>query len=253
MVEGESDLHEMASVITGKLVKKWPKKGLLPSGKLTAKYVVVNKIGAANWLATNHTSGGTPQLARLIFLIGTGAKVDFGQHVFEQTIKHVGSFVVKLPIMFPYLLIELILQQNPGILKDDELQGKKVLPLNFDYRMFAGTHVLDIVLYAAKGGASASGAKRVTDSSKEDILGELREIFKSLQDTIQASKVRKHNVDQLIRKLIEASVEDEADHAEEEEEETVVHEEEEDSDEDNEVEEEEDAPDEESNSESSFE
>ncbi|XP_057447863.1 uncharacterized protein LOC130739555 [Lotus japonicus] len=174
VVEGESDLNEVASVITGKLVKKWPKKGLLPSGKLTAK---------------------------LIFLIGTGAKVDFGQHVFEQIIKHVGSFVVKLPIMFPYLLIELILQQNPGILKDDELQ--------------------DIVLYAAKGGASASGAKRVTDSSKEDILGELREIFKSLQDTIQASKVRKHNVDQLIRKMIEAYVEDEADHAEEEEEETL--------------------------------
>ncbi|MCI64265.1 envelope-like protein, partial [Trifolium medium] len=40
-------------------------------------------IGAANWAPTNHSSGTTPALAKLIFLIGTKAKLDFGEYVFE--------------------------------------------------------------------------------------------------------------------------------------------------------------------------
>ncbi|XP_057444035.1 uncharacterized protein LOC130736207 [Lotus japonicus] len=123
VIEVESDLHEVACVITCKLVKKWPKKGLLPSRKSTIKYSVLNKIGAANWVATNHTYGVTPQLARLIFFVGTRAKFDFGNHVFEQTIKHAGSFVVKLPITFPCLLTKLVRQQHPDIVRADEPQA----------------------------------------------------------------------------------------------------------------------------------
>ncbi|XP_057418474.1 uncharacterized protein LOC130712672 [Lotus japonicus] len=160
--EGESDLNEIAKVISGKQVMQWPKKGLLPSGKLTAKFAVLSKIGAANWLATNHTSGITIPLAKLIFWIGTGATMDFGQHVFEQTFKHAGSYAVKLPIMFPCLITELILQQHPSILQADEAPSKKGLPLDFDYRLFAGTHVPDIVLNAPKDAPSASGTKGVT-------------------------------------------------------------------------------------------
>ncbi|XP_057418471.1 uncharacterized protein LOC130712669 [Lotus japonicus] len=201
VIEGEPDLHQVACTLTGRLVKKWPKKVLLPSGQLTAKYAVLHKIGAANWMATNHTLEVTPQLAKLIFLVGTGAKLDFGTHVFEQTIKHAESFVVKLLILFPCLLTEMILQQHPNILRADEPQGKKPLPLNFDYHLFARTHGLDIMLSVAKGNASASGSKKVSASIKEDILAELIKISKTLHDTIQASKVRKHNVDKLIRMM----------------------------------------------------
>ncbi|XP_057415249.1 uncharacterized protein LOC130710081 [Lotus japonicus] len=208
VAEGESDLNEIAKVISGKQVMQWPKKGLLPSGKLTAKFTVLSKIGAANWLATNHTSGITIPLAKLIFWIGTGAMMDFGQHVFEHTFKHVGSYAVKLSIMFPCLITELILQQHPSILQADEAPSKKGLPLNFDYRLFAGTHVPNIVLNAPKDAPSASGTKGVTSTGKDDILAELKEISKTLQATIQASKVRKHNVDQLI-KMLAAPADDE--------------------------------------------
>ncbi|XP_057425883.1 uncharacterized protein LOC130719269 [Lotus japonicus] len=140
---GEPDLNRVATTFTGKLVRKWPKKGLLPSGKLTAKYVVLYKI-------------------------------------------------------------EIIAHQQPTIVRADESQGKKPLPLKFDYRLFTRTHVPDIVLYAAKGTASASGTKAV-GSSKEDILAELKAVSKSLGDTIQACKVRKFNVDQFIQAMLDVA------------------------------------------------
>ncbi|XP_057432474.1 uncharacterized protein LOC130725247 [Lotus japonicus] len=169
----EPDLNRVAMTLTGKMVKKWPKKGLLLSRKLTTKYVVLFKIGCANWMATNHLSGVTAPLARMLYLIGTGGEFDFGKLVFDQTLKHAGSYAVRLPILFPCLLSELIVQQHHHVVRADEPQGKSPMPLKFDYRMFAGTHVLDIVLSATKGSASASGTQAV-GSSKDDILAELR-------------------------------------------------------------------------------
>ncbi|XP_057447381.1 uncharacterized protein LOC130739159 [Lotus japonicus] len=203
VTEKEPNLNRIANTLTGKLVKKWPTKGLLPSGKLTAKYAVLYKIGTANWMATNHLSGVTPPLARMLYLVGTGGEFDFGKLVFEQTLKHAGSFAVKLPILFPCLLSELMVHQHPDILRSNEPQGKKPLPLKFDYRLFAGTHVPDILLSAAMGTTSAGGST-TPNSNKEDIVAELREISKTLHDTILASKVRKYNVDQLIKTLTNA-------------------------------------------------
>ncbi|XP_057445590.1 uncharacterized protein LOC130737756 [Lotus japonicus] len=155
VAQGEPDLNRVVTTLTGKLVRKWPKKGLLPSWRLTAKYAVLYKIGTANWMATNHLSGVTPSLARMLHLIGIAGEFDFGKLLFEQTLKHVGSYAVKLPILFPCLLSEIIAHQQPTIVRADESQGKKPLPLRFDYRLFAGTHVPHIVLSTAKGTASA--------------------------------------------------------------------------------------------------
>ncbi|XP_057452427.1 uncharacterized protein LOC130744251 [Lotus japonicus] len=208
-------MNEEELTWTGKLVKKWPKKGLLPSGNLTAKYVVLYKIGTANWMASQHLSRVTPPLARMLYLIGTGGEFDCGNLVYEQTLKHAGSFAVKLPILFPCLLSGLILQQHPNILCADEPLGKKPLPLEFDYRLLVGTHVPYIMLSAARGTTSASGTK-APGSSKEDIVAELQEVSKTLQDTIQACKVRKLNVDQLIKALTEVHVAAEEEEVEEE-------------------------------------
>ncbi|XP_057418623.1 uncharacterized protein LOC130712824 [Lotus japonicus] len=164
VTEEKPDLVRVANTLIGNLVKKWPKKGSLPSGKLTAKYVVLYKIGTANWMATQHLSG---------------------------TLKYVGSFAVKFHILFHCLLYGLILQQHPTILRAD-------------YRLFAGPHVPDIVLSAARGSTSASGTK-APGSSKEDVVAELQEISKTLQETIQSCNLRKLNVDQLIKALTEVS------------------------------------------------
>ncbi|XP_057432416.1 uncharacterized protein LOC130725181 [Lotus japonicus] len=185
VADEEPDLNRVAKTLTGTLVRKRPKKGLLPSGKLTTKYVVLFKIGCANWVAKNHLSGVTAPLAKMIYLIGTG-----------------GSYAVRFPILFPCLLSEIIVQQHPNVVRVDEPQGKKPMSLEFDYRLFAGTHVPDIVLTTAKGSASATGTQAVS-SSKDDILAELRAVSKSLGDTIQVCKIRKLNVNKLIKAMID--------------------------------------------------
>ncbi|MCI21344.1 envelope-like protein, partial [Trifolium medium] len=50
-------IDKIVQEITAKQLKHWPKKGLLPAGKLSIKYAILNKIGATNWAPTNHSTG----------------------------------------------------------------------------------------------------------------------------------------------------------------------------------------------------
>lgn len=52
------------------------------SSRLSVKYGILNKIGASNWVLTNHSSSETSALAKLIFLIGTKVELDFGDYVY---------------------------------------------------------------------------------------------------------------------------------------------------------------------------
>lgn len=99
------------------------KKGLLSSGSLSLKYDVLNKIGSSNWAPTNHSLGITTTYAKLIFQMGTKAKMNFGEYVFKKTMKHVDSFDVRLPIIFPYLLIGIILNQQSKAVHHEEAQS----------------------------------------------------------------------------------------------------------------------------------
>jgi hypothetical protein len=67
--EGLSN-DKIAEELTAGQLKRWPKKGFLPTGKLSVKYAMLNIIRAANWVPTNHSSGITPSLAKLFYLIG---------------------------------------------------------------------------------------------------------------------------------------------------------------------------------------
>ncbi|XP_050895379.1 uncharacterized protein LOC127101995 [Lathyrus oleraceus] len=59
-IEGAGELeatdNEVCKEITARQVKGWPIIKHLPAGKLTVKYVILHKIGAANWVPTNHIS-----------------------------------------------------------------------------------------------------------------------------------------------------------------------------------------------------
>ncbi|XP_057444768.1 uncharacterized protein LOC130737014 [Lotus japonicus] len=100
----EPSLDVIAKELTVGLVQKWPKKKLLPTGNLSVKYAILNRIGAVNWVPTQHTSAISTILARLIYKIGTMAPIDFGTFVFEQTLKHAETCAVKLPVSFPSLI-----------------------------------------------------------------------------------------------------------------------------------------------------
>jgi len=68
--------------IMGGEVNVWLEKDLLSCGSLSVKYAILNMIGATNWTHSNHTSGITTGLAKMIFLIGIMAKLDFVEYFF---------------------------------------------------------------------------------------------------------------------------------------------------------------------------
>ncbi|XP_057418549.1 uncharacterized protein LOC130712747 [Lotus japonicus] len=112
---GDIFLNVITKEITAGQVKSWPKKGMLSTGNLSVNYALLNRIGAANWFPTNHSSHISTGLAKLVYLIGTKSPFDFGAFVFKQTMKHADTLAVKLPIAFPSLISEIILSQHPEI------------------------------------------------------------------------------------------------------------------------------------------
>jgi len=64
------------------------------------KYVIFNRIVAANWVSTTHSSDIATGLGKFIHVVGSKAKMDFCAYIFEQTIKHAETDVNKFPIAF---------------------------------------------------------------------------------------------------------------------------------------------------------
>ncbi|XP_058758304.1 uncharacterized protein LOC131631524 [Vicia villosa] len=139
--------NEVCKVITGGKVKKWPVKSKLSASLLHGKYALLHKIGAANWMPTNHTSTIVVGLGKFIYVVGTKTKFDYGTYIFDQTMKHAGTSATKLPIAFPSLICGIILKQHPGILKSKDSICKRESALSFHYKLlqrsddktFAGT------------------------------------------------------------------------------------------------------------------
>ncbi|KAL5133799.1 hypothetical protein HKD37_03G007074 [Glycine soja] len=180
--------HQIAKEITAKQVQHWPKKGKLSAGKLSVKYAILHRIGAANWVPTNHTSTVATGLGKFLYAVGTKSKFNFGNYIFDQTVKHSESFAVKLPIAFP----------------------TRESPLSLHYKLFEGTHVPDIV--STSGKAAASGAV-----SKDALIAELKDTCKVLEATIKATTEKKMELERLIKRLSDSGIDD-GEAAEEEEE-----------------------------------
>ncbi|XP_057452188.1 uncharacterized protein LOC130744009 [Lotus japonicus] len=176
MVTEELSLSAITTELTAGQFKVWHVKGLLSSAHLTVKYAILNRIGAANWDPTTHSSDVSSGL---------------------------------LPIGFPCLLCEIILSQHPQILFVDEFPRKKASLLTIDYRLLAGAHVSDVAgLVEMTQGEGTSSQK--TPSTP---LDELIAVSQMLQDTIASCTLRKKNVDTLILQLTKGKriLEDNAD------------------------------------------
>jgi hypothetical protein len=107
--------------------------------------------------------------------------------------KHAQSFVVKLPLAFPSLICGIIQYQHPGILLTTDVASKRETLLSLHYKLFAGTHVPNIVVTPGQGAANLT--------SKEGILDELKDISKTLEETIRTSTERKISVDKVTKAL----------------------------------------------------
>ncbi|KAL5180355.1 hypothetical protein HKD37_01G001507 [Glycine soja] len=193
--------HQIAKEITAKRVQHWPKKGKLSAGKLSVKYAILHRIGAANWVPTNHTSTVATGLGKFLYAVGTKSKFNFGNYIFDQTVKHSESFAVKLPIVFPTVLCGIMLSQHPNILNNIDSVMKRESPLSLHYKLFEGTHVPDIV--STSGKAAASGAV-----SKDALIAELKDTCKVLEATIKATTEKKLELERLIKRLTDSGIDD---------------------------------------------
>ncbi|XP_050889927.1 uncharacterized protein LOC127095256 [Lathyrus oleraceus] len=160
---------------------------------------IINRIGAANWILTNHTSTIVIGLGKFIYTVETKTKFDFGSYVFEQTLKHASTFVVKMPIAFPSLICGIILSQHPVILISSNATSKREFPLFLHYRLFAGTHVPGVVM--------TYGNKSSSFTSRTRIIAELKDTCKTLDETIKAYTEKKSMLEVLINALSEEDAE----------------------------------------------
>ncbi|XP_057443265.1 uncharacterized protein LOC130735205 [Lotus japonicus] len=172
VADEEPSLDVVTKELTAGKVQKWPKKKLLPTGNLSVK---------------------------LIYKIGNMIPVDFDTFMFKQTLKHVETCVVKLPISFPSLIIEIILQQHPKIVRDDEEDMLKGAPITLDHRLFSRPHVPDIVVPSSRTFSSAL----VSKAGRRAVIDELQVVSKAIQETITTSTARKAKVHELLLKLQE--------------------------------------------------
>ncbi|XP_050890405.1 uncharacterized protein LOC127095811 [Lathyrus oleraceus] len=196
--EGAGELevtdNQVCREITAKQVKVWPFKKHLPAGKLTINYAIMHKIGAANWVPTNHISTIANTLGRFIFAVGTKVKFDYDRYMFDQIIKHATTNAVKLPISFPSMIYGIILNQHPGILCSNNLPSRRKPTLFVYYKLFEGSHVEDI--------AMTSAMRRPV--SKVGAIAELKETCKELGEGIRVATTRKQSWEALIESLEQA-------------------------------------------------
>ncbi|XP_050915643.1 uncharacterized protein LOC127130718 [Lathyrus oleraceus] len=180
--------NTICQVITTNQVRKWPLKGKLVASKLSVKYAMLHKIGAANWVPTNHKSTVVVMLGKFIYVVGTKSKFDYGSYIFDQTLKHAGSFSVEGPIAFPSLICGIVLNQFPNILTENDSVKKRDNPVSFNHKLFLGTHVPDIVM------TSGETSRVSNQPGKAVVIAMLKETYREL-------KARKMNLEKLISSL----------------------------------------------------
>ncbi|XP_058786774.1 uncharacterized protein LOC131661295 [Vicia villosa] len=182
--------NEVCKVITGGKVKKWPIKSKLSASSLNVRYALLHKIGAANWVPTNHTSTIAVGLGRFIYAVGTKTKFDYGTYIFDQTMRHAGTSATKLPIAFPSMICGIILKQHPGILKSKDSVCKRESALSFHYKL----------LQRSDDMTSAGTSQPSKSVNKALLIAELKETCQELDN-------RKMKLEKLIQSL-EQSIDD---------------------------------------------
>jgi len=75
-------------------------------------------------------------------------------------------------------------------LVSNDVVSKMESPLSLHYKLFKGTHVPDIVM--------TSNNEVARSTSKDEILVELKDMFKTLEETIMTSIERKISLDKMI-------------------------------------------------------
>lgn len=75
------------------------------------------------------------------------------------------------------------------------------MPLTLDYKLFVGIHVPEIMVSRNPDKVVDGNSSPLSKSTKKDGLLKLKEVSKSLEETIRSSTLRKKNMDRLIKMM----------------------------------------------------
>ncbi|XP_045798156.1 uncharacterized protein LOC123892411 [Trifolium pratense] len=190
--ELEVSMKKICSILTGGGMKTWPRTGKLPAAKLTAKYALLNKIAASNWVPTTHSNSVATGLAKFIYAVGTGTCYDYGTHIFHATILHGSSTAVKMPIAFPTLICSIILSQHPDICTNSDVPVSRPSALTMDFRLLEGKHAADIAVASLKTPAVGMTKRQMIANLREvsNMLGEKKELIDGVIQALELEQTK---------------------------------------------------------------
>jgi hypothetical protein len=120
--------------------------------------------------STTHSSDVATGLGKFIYDVGSKSKMDFGTYIFEQTVKHAKTDVVRCPIVFPTLLCGIMLEQHPSLITVVDVPEKREPPLTLHPKLFSADHVPNIV-------GTSDSAPIAGIMTKQEIIAALKDTW----------------------------------------------------------------------------